>query len=294
MTSLVPPGSRMPGSWSLRRLALATAYWLRPPRVRYLPALVLNLVRDRIAPPASIPDPDNIRDVPPGFAGVARDLSTATVLRAAALGFYPQGHWGSMKWWSPPQRAIMDLDRVHIAKRFRRTLRGTDMRVAFDTDFAGVLDGCAAPRDASRLHLTWITPKARTLYSRLHGEGHAHSVEIYDADGALVGGLFGVAVGPVFSALSMFHTADNASKFAIVSLYHHLAAAGFTAVDHQIMSPWVEALGGTVLTRPEYAALLNSPDATTLGSGPWTAKFSLAETSAWEPAQPNPSNEKSR
>lgn len=294
MTSLISPGDRAPGSWSLQRLALATAYWLRPPRARYVPFLVWNLIRDRVAPTPSIPDPASIRDLPPGFAGVAHDLSTPTVLAAMARGFYPQGHWGSMKWWSPPQRAVMDLKHVHIAKRFRRTMRGTDMRVAFDTDFAGVLDGCAAPREASRLHLTWITPQAKALYSRLHAEGHAHSVEIYDAEDTLVGGLFGVAVGPVFSALSMFHTADNASKFAIVSLYHHLASAGFTAVDHQIMSPWVQALGGTILPRAEYAALLNSPDISALGNGPWTAKFSLAETAAWGPAQPSPSDEKSR
>lgn len=287
MTSLVPPGSRMPGSWSLRRLALATAYWMRPPRGRYFPFLVWNLVRDRIVPPARLPDPAKIRDIPPGFAGIARDLSTPTVLRAMELSFYPQGHWGSMKWWSPPQRAIMDLGSVHIAKRFRRTMRGTDMRVAFDTDFVGVLDGCAAPRDASRLHLTWITPKAKALYTRLHAEGHAHSVEIYDAEDNRVGGLFGVAIGPVFSALSMFHTADNASKFAIVSLYHHLADAGFTAVDHQIMSPWVQALGGTVLPRADYMALLKTPSSATAPVGPWTASFTLAETAAWEPDLPS-------
>lgn len=282
-TSLIPPGSKTPGSWSPRRLALATAYWLRPPRIRYVPALLVNMVRDRLVPPPAIPDPDNIRDVPPGFAGVARDLSTPTVLAAMQLGFYPQGHWGSMKWWSPPERAIMDLRSVHIAKRFRRTMRGTDMRPAFDTDFAGVLEGCAAPREASRLHLTWITPKAKALYTRLHEEGHAHSVEIFDADGVLVGGLFGVAIGPVFSALSMFHTTSNASKFAIVSLYHHLAEAGFTTVDHQIMSPWVEALGGTVIARADYVKLLQSSKTAPLPTGPWTAQFSLADTATWQP-----------
>lgn len=273
----------MPGSWSLHRLALAVAYWLRPPRARYLPRLVASLIHDRIIRPAPVPDPSKIRDVPPGFAGLALDLSTPTVMRAAALGFYPQGHWGSMKWWSPPQRAIMDLRSVHIAKRFRRTMRGTDMRVAFDTDFARTLDGCAAPRDRASLHLTWITPTARALYLRLFAEGHAHSVEIYDAENNLVGGLFGVAIGPVFSALSMFHTTDNASKFAIVSLYHHLAAAGFTTVDHQTLSPWVQALGGTTLPRTDYTKLLTSPDSTTLGIGRWTAKFSLSETAGWEP-----------
>ena len=286
MTILMPSDGGMSGSWSPRRLALAIAYWLRPPRARYLPRLVASLIHDRIVPPPSVPDSSMIRDVPPGFAGLARDLSTPTVLSAMARGFYPQGHWGSMKWWSPPQRAVMALDAVHIAKRFRRTMRGTDMRAAFDTDFAGILDGCAAPRDRSALHLTWITPAARALYLRLFAEGHAHSVEIYDAENRLVGGLFGVAIGPVFSALSMFHTADNASKFAIVSLYHHLAEAGFTTVDHQIMSPWVQALGGTVLRREDYVALLTMADNAGSDLGRWDAKFSLAETAAWEPVVP--------
>lgn len=283
MTSFSQPGPSRQGNYSLGRLALATAYWLKPQRVKHFPGLVAGLVGDRLVRPAQIPDASRIRTSPPGFAGLANDLSTPVVLEAMARGFYPQGHWGAMKWWSPPERAIMDLASVHIAKRFRRTMRGSDMRIAFDTDFAGVIDGCAAPRDPSRPHLTWITPKARALYMRLHAEGHAHSVEVFDAEGKLVGGLFGVTIGPVFSALSMFHIADNASKFAIVSLYHHLADAGFTTVDHQIMSPWVEALGGTVLQRGEYEALLTRPAQTTLGTGQWQAKFSLADTAGWSP-----------
>lgn len=283
MTSFSQPGPSRQGNYSLGRLALATAYWLKPQRVKHFPGLVAGLVGDRLVRPAPIPDASRIRTSPPGFAGLANDLSSPVVLEAMARGFYPQGHWGSMKWWSPPERAIMDLASVHIAKRFRRTMRGSDMRIAFDTDFAGVIDGCAAPRDPSRPHLTWITPKARALYMRLHAEGHAHSVEVFDAEGKLVGGLFGVTIGPVFSALSMFHIADNASKFAIVSLYHHLADAGFTTVDHQIMSPWVEALGGTVLQRSGYEALLARPAQTTLGTGQWQAKFSLADTAGWSP-----------
>lgn len=283
MNSLPQPGPSRQGNYSLGRLALATAYWLKPQRVQHFPGLVAGLVGDRLLRPAPVPDASRIRKSPPGFAGLADDLSTPVVLQAMARGFYPQGHWGAMKWWSPPERAVMDLASVHIAKRFRRTMRGSDMQVAFDTDFAGVIDGCAAPRDPSRPHLTWITPKARALYMRLHGEGHAHSVEIFDADDNLVGGLFGVTVGPVFSALSMFHTADNASKFAIVSLYHHLADAGFTAVDHQIMSPWVQALGGTVLARADYAALLARPAGSQAAPGRWSVKFSLADTAGWSP-----------
>lgn len=270
------------GDFALGRLALATAYWLRPVRAHHVPFLVAGLVRDRIRRPRPIPDASMIASRPPGFAGLARDLSTPVVLKAMARGFYPQSHWGTMKWWSPPERAVMHLSDVHIAKRFRRTMRQTDMTVAFDTDFAGVIDGCAAPRHEGKPNLTWITPTARALYVRLHDEGHAHSVEVLDADGKLVGGLFGVTIGGVFSALSMFHTVDNASKFAIVSLYHHLADAGFASVDHQIMSPWVEALGGTVLPREDYCALLDRHADTVRAPGRWQGRFTLAETSTWD------------
>ncbi|WP_196257708.1 leucyl/phenylalanyl-tRNA--protein transferase [Pelagibacterium limicola] len=271
------------GKLPLSRLALATAYWLKPPRVKWLPFLAARIVREMLSPPPAIPDVGRIDDRPPGFGGLATDLTTPTVLAAFRRGFYPMAHWGRMKWWSPPQRATMPLENVHIAKRFRRTMRQTDLRVAFDSDFNGVISGCAAPRDRARTHLTWITPQAKALYMRLFDEGHAHSVEIYDTEDQLVGGLFGLAAGHVFSALSMFHTADNASKFAIVSLYHHLEEAGFTAVDHQIMSGWVEDLGGIDMPRHDYIAFLERPVTPAWGAGRWNAQFTLQQTADWKP-----------
>lgn len=271
------------GSYALSRLALATAYWLKPPRTKFFPFLVARLVRDRLVPPLPVPSADRIQDWPPGLAGLTTDLSTPTILAGFRAGFYPLSHWGAMKWWSPPQRAVMLLENVHIAKRFRRTMRNTAFRVAFDTNFSAILHGCAAPRDRGRLHLTWLTPEAQDLYLRLHAEGHAHSVEIYDENDVLVGGLFGLAHGHLFSALSMFHTTDNASKYAIVSLYHHLEQAGFTAVDHQIISPWVRDMGGIEMARADYIAYLERGVQPRLEPGRWSALFSLRETADWQP-----------
>lgn len=268
---------------SLERTALGLAYWLKPQRIRNLPSLSLGVIGEMLRPGEPVPDTSRLRTRPAGFAGVAHDLSTPTVLAAAARGFYPHGHVGPMKWWSPPVRAVMRLSDVHIAKRFRRTMRGSDFTLSFDRDFAGVMDACAARRPGHP-HLTWITPRAKALYNRLHAEGHAHSVEVWDAEGKLVGGLFGVTVGPVFSALSMFHTANDASKIAIVGLYHHLSGWGFAAVDHQIMSPWVETLGGVNLSREDYVALLGEPAPQRAEPGPWSAEHSIADTAGWEPS----------
>lgn len=265
-----------------RQLLLGILYPLKPGRLRDAPHLAAHIACDMLHRRQGPPIATHIANRPAGYGGIAWDISTPTVLEAARRGFYPHSHVGPMKWWSPPQRAVIMLDKVHIARRFRRSLRATDAVFSFDSDFAGVLDACAAPRPG-RTPLTWITPRAKALYLRLHAEGHAHSVEIRSVEGKLEGGLFGLSVGPVFSALSMFHNADNASKFAIIGLYHHLAEWGFAAVDHQMMSPWVETLGGVNLTRPAYEALLKGPAPVAAMPGQWRAIHQPADTAAWQP-----------
>lgn len=266
-----------------RQFLLGLLYPLKPGRLHEAPHLVAHIAGDMLRRRKSVPERTRIAARPAGYGGIAWDISTPTVLKAAHRGFYPHAHIGPMKWWSPPQRAVMMLNDVHIAKRFRRAMRNSNAIFSFDSDFKAVIDACAAPREG-RTPLTWITPRAKALYLRLHEEGYAHSAEIRNQDGILEGGLFGLSVGPVFSALSMFHNADNASKFAIVGLYHHLAEWGFVAVDHQIMSPWVETLGGKVLPRAEFEALLESPAPEAAMQGHWRALFQPGETASWQPA----------
>jgi leucyl/phenylalanyl-tRNA--protein transferase len=197
-------------------------------------------------------------------------------------GFHVMSHAGPLKWWSPPERAVMMLSDVHIPKRFRRTLKNTGFTVSIDEAFDDVVRACGAPR--KRLHLTWLHPKTRALMADLHRAGHAHSVEVRDESGQLVGGVFGVATGPVFSALSMFHTANDASKLAIVSLYHHLSAWGFAAVDHQALSPWVRHLGGKDIPRVSFHALVNGAAPARADAGRWSAEFTPKQTAEWQPS----------
>ena len=264
----------------LRRYALALGYLVRPVRIKDAPGITLGTLRDLVIPPPRLPNADRAIGKA-GFAGIVADTSPEAILAAGRLGFYPSAHMGPLKWWSPPQRAIMALGDVTLAKRFRRTLRTTKMTVAIDQDFIGTMRACAAPRPG-RTPLTWITPRAMRLYADLHAAGYAHSVEVRDEEGTLVGGLFGTAIGPVFSAMSMFHTANDASKIAIVSLYHHLETWGFSAVDHQVLSPWVETLGGRTIERATYRSLLGNagPD---LAPGRWSAVHTPAATSEWQP-----------
>lgn len=268
-----------PRQWCERHV-LGMAYSLRAKRV----AEIGDIARGALRRTASVPDRGDLGDHPAGFAGFVRDRSAETVLAAAHRGFYPWAHIGPLKWWSPAQRAVMMLHDVHLPKRLRRTLRTSDFTVDFDRAFEAVLVGCAARRPG-RPHLTWITPRIAGIYLDLHDRGHAHSVEVRDAEGQLVGGLFGVAVGPVFSALSMFHTANDASKIGIVSLYHHLEHWGFRAVDHQSLSPWVEQLGAKLKPRADYEHLLERPSPDRAQPGRWSAELSLRDTADWQPAQ---------
>ena len=265
-----------------RRHALGTAIRLMPKRLVDSVWLTFWTGYRLVVPGPRIPDQSSVYKRPPEFAGLVHDTSTEALLAGHKAGFTLQNHIGPLKWWREVERGVMVLRDVHIAKRFRRTLKSTPMRVSFDSDFVGVMRGCAAPRPG-RPKLTWLHPRTQAKFYRLFEAGHAHSVEVYDENDALVGGLFGVTAGNVFTALSMFHKADNASKVGIVSLYHHLDRWGFEAVDHQVLTPWVQALGGTVISREAYGALLQHPAPASAAPGRWAAEFTPAQTADWTP-----------
>ncbi len=266
-----------PRQWAERQ-ALGLAYSLRAKRLGQLVDIAAGLNKPR----GALPTEADIGRDPIGFAGFVRDTSSEAILAAGERGFIPWAHVGPLKWWSPANRAVMRISDVHLGKRFRRTLKSSGFTVEFDRAFESVLIGCAARRPG-RPHLTWLTPKIASIYLELHDRGHAHSVEVRNADGELVGGLFGLTTGPVFSALSMFHTANDASKVGIVSLYHHLERWGFATVDHQTLAGWVEQLGAKLVTRAEYGALLAEPIPARAAPGQWSVEIPLEETAAWKP-----------
>jgi leucyl/phenylalanyl-tRNA--protein transferase len=195
--------------------------------------------------------PDPARADPEGLLARGGDLEPATLIAAYRRGIFP---WPSddepLLWWSPDPRAILPLGAVHVSRRLARTLRRGEFRVTLNADFPAVIDGCAAREE------TWITPALRAAYVRLHRLGWAHSVEVWGADGALAGGLYGVAVGGLFAAESMFHQARDASKVAVVGLVEHARRVGVTLLDVQVPSPHLATLGARAVPRAEYLALL--------------------------------------
>lgn len=196
--------------------------------------------------------PNPARADPEGLLAQGGDLEPATIVAAYRQGVFPWPYDESemMLWWSPDPRAILPLDGLHVSRSLARTLRRGRFRVTLDADFAAVVDGCAAREE------TWITPAMRAAYVRLHELGWAHSVEVWGTDGTLAGGLYGVAVGALFAAESMFHRVADASKVAVVALVQHARRVGTTLLDVQMPTDHLATLGAQAISRQEYLTRL--------------------------------------
>lgn len=199
----------------------------------------------RYFPPAETIDAE-------GLVGLGGSLSPEWLLDAYQHGIFP---WPlgtidePMAWWSPDPRAIIELDGLHVSRRLRRRIRSGRFDVTFDSDFHGVIRGCAtAP---GRRGQTWLTPRMIRAYVRLHDLGHAHSVETW-RDGRLVGGTYGVSIAGLFAAESMFHRETDASKVALVYLVEHLRRRGYVLLDIQQLTPHTARLGAVEIPRIEY------------------------------------------
>ncbi|HXH84729.1 MAG TPA: leucyl/phenylalanyl-tRNA--protein transferase, partial [Candidatus Tectomicrobia bacterium] len=204
----------------------------------------------RPLPPCRLRFPDPRRADAEGLIALGGDLEPSTLIAAYRQGIFPWPYDDqTLLWWSPDPRAVFFPDAVHVPRRLARTLRQGRFRATVDADFAAVVAGCAARR------ATWITPAMREAYVRLHRLGWAHSVEVW-RDGRLAGGLYGVAIGGLFAAESMFHRERDASKAALVALAGHAAAVGVTLIDAQIPTPHLRSLGARTISRDEYLRLL--------------------------------------
>jgi leucyl/phenylalanyl-tRNA--protein transferase len=182
-----------------------------------------------------------------GLVAVGGDLHPERLLAAYRRGVFP---WydsaDPICWWSPDPRAIFELDGLHVSRRLRRTLRSGRFNVTINEDFRGVIRGCA-DRDEG----TWIHPEMMQAYERLHRLGHCHSLEVW-LDGALAGGIYGVAIGGFFAGESMFTRVRDASKVALAHLVDRLRACGYQLFDIQMLTEHTLRLGAVEIPRTMY------------------------------------------
>ena len=211
------------------------------------------------------------------------EITPEILLRAYACGIFPMSESAddpTIFWVEPEHRGIIPLAGLHVSSRLARTVRSDIFRIEVNTAFSRTLAGCAAPspgRDD-----TWINRRIRDLYTALHDVGHCHSVEAWQ-DGELVGGLYGVSLGRAFFGESMFHTARDASKVALVHLVARLIAGGFILLDTQFVTDHLRSLGAVEVPRRRYHTLLHEAISGTANFFALPAKRPItgAEALAW-------------
>lgn len=189
------------------------------------------------------------------------EITAELLLRAYAAGIFPMAESADadeLHWIDPHRRGILPLEAMHVPRRLARSFLAGGFEIVVDGDFDATVRACA---DRSE---TWINPSIIRLYTELHRKGYAHSIEIRDC-GALVGGLYGVALGAAFFGESMFSRMRDASKFALVALVARLRAGGYELLDTQFVTAHLATLGAVEIPRAEYhrrleAALLRPGD----------------------------------
>jgi leucyl/phenylalanyl-tRNA---protein transferase len=263
------------------RWMLGTAWALRPKRIAALVPLTRAYLAHLTGGARDLPDANALPKTCE-LAGIARDLSSPTLMEAYARGLFPHGHFGPVKWFSPVDRAVLQLDDFHISSRLRSKMRQGRYRVTFDRDFEGVIKACAGRRQG-RLHLTWITPRIMRAYAKLFDEGYVHSFEVWNQDGELAGGGYGVAVGRVFVIESQFFRESNASKIGFSVLAWHLAKWGFALADNKWLTPTTAQMGFQEMPRAEYLRQLSALAEGTVRPGRWEAEADSKAVADWRP-----------
>ncbi|MFO7178330.1 MAG: leucyl/phenylalanyl-tRNA--protein transferase [Pseudomonadota bacterium] len=198
------------------------------------------------------PDPNRADDR--GLVAVGGSLAPEWLLTAYAHGIFPWYDQGLPPlWWSPNPRAVLELSTLHVSRSMRRVLAKQRFSVTYDRAFEDVMRACGEEREEG----TWILPEMLRAYVRLHELGHAHSFEVWNGD-RLVGGLYGVHLGGLFAAESMFHRETNASKVALIVAVRTVFAAGIRLFDVQFLTPHLASLGAHTIPRAEYLRRLAS------------------------------------
>ncbi|MDJ0740470.1 MAG: leucyl/phenylalanyl-tRNA--protein transferase [Gammaproteobacteria bacterium] len=191
---------------------------------------------------------------PNGLLAIGGDLSTGRLLQAYRHGIFPWfSHNQPILWWSPAPRMVLFPDELHVSRSLRKSLRTRGYEVSVDQAFEATIRACAAPREQTAG--TWLLPEMIVSYKALHESGIAHSVEVW-FDDALVGGLYGIALGEIFFGESMFSWRTDASKTALVLLAQIALEHPFRLIDCQVYTPHLSSLGAREVDRDTFEGYL--------------------------------------
>lgn len=209
--------------------------------------MIFRLDEHLIFPNPELAEPD-------GLLAVGGDLSTERLLLAYQSGIFP---WYSdetpILWYAPHERFVLYPDELAISSSMKRFLRKGLFKVTMDTCFEKVIEACSSVEREGQ-DGTWITDDMKNAYIKLHHEGYARSVEVWQDD-ELVGGMYGVPIGKIFCGESMFSKASNASKTALI----HLCQGGlYDLIDCQVYTDHLASMGARMISQKDYMALLQN------------------------------------
>ncbi|WP_348675088.1 leucyl/phenylalanyl-tRNA--protein transferase [uncultured Abyssibacter sp.] len=218
-------------------------------------------------PTQAFPDPRLAMKEPNGLLAIGGDLSVQRLIRAYSQGIFP---WYNpdepILWWSPDPRVVFPLDDSPTPRTVRRLAARNDYAVTLDRAFDQVIAACAAPRPNQRG--TWLGHEMQRAYRNLHDEGYAHSVEVW-RDGALIGGLYGLALGRAFFGESMFSRSSGGSKLAIHWIRRQLRHWNFDLFDCQVGSEHLSLLGARDMPREQFINRVHLATSRGHRRGPW-------------------------
>ena len=192
-----------------------------------------------------------------GLLAIGGDLSPQRLLLAYSQGIFPWYNAGEpILWWSPMTRCVLLPGDFHLSRSLSKVLRRGGYRITFDQAFAAVIHACAVNGDR-QLTGTWLSAEMIAAYEDLFALGHCHSVEVWVGE-ELVGGLYGLSLGRCFYGESMFHRRRDASKVALYALSQTLFHNNFVMIDMQLPTRHLLSLGGRLLERSAFEALLRA------------------------------------
>jgi leucyl/phenylalanyl-tRNA--protein transferase len=191
-----------------------------------------------------------------GIVAVGGDLQPERVMLAYRKGIFPWFESDDfLLWWSPDPRMVLFPDQLKISKSMRTILRKKQFEVTFNKAFDQVVEACAKVKRFGQ-NGTWITPGLMEVYSTLHTQGHAHSVEVWE-EGSLVGGLYGIDLDTVFCGESMFSKSSNASKVALIFLVKELKKNKYELIDCQVPTQHLASMGAEPISRTKFLTFLS-------------------------------------
>ncbi len=203
--------------------------------------------------------PDPRLGEPDGLLCVGGDLSVERLLLAYSHGIFPWYSYreGEIHWYCPMQRFVIFPAEVHVSHSMRSFINKCDYKVSVNVDFDGVIAGCSTAQNRNQMQGAWLGKDMIEAYTQLHNLGYALSVEVWDTERKLIGGLYGVAINRCFIGESMFSLKPNTSKLALISLALHMRSIGWSIIDCQLETPHLRSMGARFIPYDEYMKILN-------------------------------------